>query len=108
MLIIGARRVWAHPGVVKLAGLANRGHVEPVNVSTSRAATTELRDAVLGGVLTVAGVDDGTWAGVRTTPADGGETIYAPKSVGDAHALKALSWAVWAVQSERNHLGLVL
>jgi hypothetical protein len=40
--------------------------------------------------------------------ADGGEVLYAPKSEGDIHGLKALSWAVWAVQSSRQHLGLVL
>jgi hypothetical protein len=106
-MVLGSRRVWAHPAVANHPTLKRR-RVEPVNVSVGRAATTELRDAVLSGVLQVGGVPDEQWAGVRTVPADGGEVLYAPKSVGDIHALKALSWAVWALQSERQTVGLVL
>jgi predicted enzyme related to lactoylglutathione lyase len=94
--------VASHPDLVK------RRTVQPVNTSIGRASTTELREVLVRGLLTVAGVDDAQWAAVRTAPADGGEVIHAPRSVGDVHAIKALSWAVWAVQSERNHLGLVL
>jgi hypothetical protein len=106
-LVVGSRRVWAHPAVVRHPML-RWSQADQVNVSIGRAATTELRDAVLGGHLRVEGVPDGQWRAVRTMAADGGEVIYAPKSEGDVHGLKALSWAVWAVQSDRQHLGLVL
>jgi len=79
-----------------------------VNTSIGRAATSELREVLSRGLLTVAGVDDAQWEAVRTIPADGGEMIHAPKSAGDIHAVKALSWAVWALQSERHQMGLVL
>jgi hypothetical protein len=106
-LVVGSRRVWAHPAVVRHPML-RWSQADQVNVSIGRAATTELRDAVLNGVLRVEGLPDSQWLAVRTTAADGGEVIYAPKSAGDVHGLKALSWAVWAVQSSRQHMGLVL
>jgi hypothetical protein len=106
-MVVGSRRVWAHPAVVRHPML-RWSQADQVNVSIGRAATTELRDAVLNGVLRVEGLPDSQWQAVRTTAADGGEVIYAPKSAGDVHGLKALSWAVWAVQSSRQHMGLVL
>ena len=81
-LVLGARQGVGASGGGEAGGDGRRGTVEHVNVSIGRAATTELRDVVLSGVLTVAGVPDEQWAGVRTVPADGGEMIYAPKSLG--------------------------
>lgn len=107
LLIIGSRRTWAHPAVIANPDMKHRS-VTPINVSIGKASTNELRELLLGGHLVVAGMTDDDWAAIRTTNADGGEVIYAPKSTGDVHCAKALAWAVYAVQSERNHLGLVM
>lgn len=106
-LAVGDRRVLAHQAVAAHPDLARR-HVEVVSVPQARAATAVLRDALAAHLLTVAGVDDDTWAGLRTMPADGGEVISPRRSSCPVQGVKALSWAVWAVRSAEGQTGLVM
>jgi hypothetical protein len=106
--IAGTRPVRAHRATVERAPMTERGALEAVTESQHRAATGELRRAVLEGGTRIAGIPDEQWAAVRTVPADGGEAIDARRSTGDVHAVKAAAWAVWAVQSGLGHSGLVL
>ena len=97
----GSRKVWAHPATIQ-AIQAAAGGVRSVAMNTARqrAATEALADVLRSGSLTVAGVSDGEWEGVRTAPADGGHTVSARASVADVAGVKALSWAVLAVQQQ--------
>ena len=105
--VVGQRQLYAHQAVTAHPDMLGRA-VEPVTMSVGRAATTELRDALMAGHLRVVGMSDEQWSVVGTMPADGGEVVSATRSQGDVHAVKALSWAVWAVQSQRSRCGLVM
>jgi hypothetical protein len=81
---------------------------QQVNTATARAATGVLRELLVEGRLVVAGVEDDTWAGIHTTPADGGEVISGTRSTVDSSGVKALSWACWAVESSRAQSGALV
>ncbi len=102
--IIGDRQVWCYSGVAAVPELMRRP-IKAMSTSTARAATGVLRNVMAENRITVMGVPDSTWQGVRTLPADGGEVISRARSKVDVSGVKALSWCVLAVQSEREHSG---
>ena len=104
--VAGDRSVWVHQTLAESIGPRRYG-VERVTISQHRAATNTLREVLRAGRLAVAGVPDEQWAAVRTSAADGGEIIDGRKSVDDVHMVKAVAWAVWGVQSGRNHSGFL-
>lgn len=106
--VVGERRVWVHSAVASRPELARRAGVSVVSTTEARAATSTLRDLVLAGTLTVGGLPDDQWKAARTIPADGGDVLNASRSAGDISGVKALSWAAWAVESERGRSGLVM
>lgn len=102
----GTAQVWCHTSIAETIGPTRWG-VHPVTAAQARAATATLRDLVHAGRLRVTGMPDEQWANVVTTQAEDGHHIDGRKSSGDTHGVKALSWAVWAVESGRSHSGFL-
>jgi hypothetical protein len=99
------RQLWTHTAVAETIG-PRRWGTQPVTAAQARATAT-LRQLLRSGRLAVAGLPDTQWESVATTPGDGGELIDSRRSSGDVHGVKALSWAVWAVESGRSHSGFL-
>jgi hypothetical protein len=104
--LVGDRQLWTHTAVAQTIG-PRRWGVQPLNVAQARGATASLRQVARTGRLSIAGLPDEQWAAVVTSTADGGEVIDGRRSAGDVHGVKALSWAVWAIESGRSHTGFL-
>lgn len=100
------RRVWAHRAVVESIG-PRHWLTDVMTVDRARAATGALKTILTNGRLGAAGVPDSQWQAAATTPSEGGELLDGKKSTADIHHIKALSWAVWAVESGRSHSGIL-
>ena len=102
----GSRQLWAARPTVEAIGPRRWGS-QAVTAAQQRAATAALRDAVRTGKLRTSGVPPQQWANVVITDSDDGQQIAAKQSGGDVHAVRALSWAVWAIASGREHSGFL-
>ena len=106
--LVGERRIHAHQSVIdQLAAIGRGWRCEAVRTTGQRSSGEVLAQLVRARGLTVEGVDDQTWAGVRVYPSDGGEAVDGRRSTVDEAGVKAVGNAV-AAASRAAHSGPVL